>query len=206
MIVLKTILELDIVHASPSIWYEEGYIDKEKYEELISMDKRTRVIKTGLMRKDNSILTEALYNGYNKYIAKLKEANNIQDSDILYTDHDAVWLIDTAPDILEFGNVHFAIKNVYEMMYMYKHYKFFIESITQNLVTKGVQHLDDSPLLALIKSVMIDYMNKDREMCYRKLHKAKKALAQDYEAYGPSLTNSPVFNLQLVNNMIILFT
>lgn len=209
MVINATIAELDIKKASVNVWFQHGAIDEETYNKLCSMDRQQRQVTTGLMRRDNPELTTVLKENIPKYIEKLKLANGIDDSSVLKVVNDALWLINVIPTYLHFGRVEFVVKSVYDVYYKYRNYEFFLVSFTQELVTKGVPHeyVDNkSPMLDLIQDIMIDYLNEDKDSIYEKLHKAKKALMKDLNAYGKSLTQQENGNLFMVKNMISNFT
>lgn len=208
MIINATIAELDIRKASVNVWYQHGAIDEETYNKLCSMDRQERQVTTGLMRKDNPELTAILKENIPKYIEKLKESNNIDDSSVLKVVNDALWLINVIPVNLQFGYVEFVVKGVYELYYKYKNFEFFLENMTNRLVTKGVPHSiadNGSPMLDLIREVMINYIYEDKNQNYDLLHKAKQELTKDPNSYGPSLLNSETGNLFIVKHMIINF-
>lgn len=209
MVINSTIAEIDIEKASPSIWLAMGKITQEKYDYLVSLPRQKRQVETGMMRREDHTLTDALKEGYDIYIGKLKKANKISDKTILIRNHDALFLIDHIPEKLEFGVVKFAVKNIYDLYYKYNNFEFFLTTITNKLKTRGVNNsfsISNSKLLALIQDVMIAFLNSDKEKCYKMLHTARRTLEKDYEAYGPGISQSLDSNLKIIKHMIVYFT
>lgn len=207
MLIEKTISELDIKHAAPSIWFSLNVITKKEYEYLISLDKHTRVVKTGLLIKDRPELYPVLNEGYKVFANMLLEANNINESSILMKSHDAIWLLDVIPEKTKFKEVEYVLKSCYDIMYRYKKCEFFFSLKEFKLRTRGVSSNianECEELLVLITDCMVLFMNKMDNDIYFLLHRAKKKLLSDPLCYGPNITGdkNKLGNIGIINNMI----
>lgn len=203
MVINKIIVELDMKHASLSIWLALGKIDMSTYGNMVNLPKKERVVKTGLMIKEDPDLYKTLQRGYDIYISKLLEKNCIPESAILERVHDAIWLLDYIPVETEFPPVKFEVKNVYDMCYKYKNLWFYLKSFTLELATRGVQHFDKPhPFLQKIEDCLKMYMNRQFDRCYTTLHKMRRNLEKDNNFYGPQIGAEIDINIKIVKDMI----
>lgn len=109
--------ELDIQKANISILYWKGAISQSEYDTLFQAERMVRQVYIGKLQRDNPNISKILKEGIIEAKQALFEANNIQDSDVLAIKNDAVYVIGTLPQYLEFGIVKFIPKNIYTGYY-----------------------------------------------------------------------------------------
>lgn len=107
------IREYDISKANISILFSKGVINRELYNQLYYADRMIRQVYIGNMIKYNPKIQEVLNEGIIEAKQKLFEANGITDNDIVSIKNDAVFVLNKAPNILEFGDIKFVHKNTY---------------------------------------------------------------------------------------------
>lgn len=202
MILINEIVEYDMEHAGPSILYEGGHITKETYIGLISLPKKERVIKTGLLIKDNSEFYNYIQKGYTKYINIFIKKNNLKPDNVVEISHDAIWLVGVTPSITKFGEINFRKKRRYDVQYIYekKNIRIYYNMMTTELDIRGGSFNEESDLYPILKRIMqgIEH-NKDY---YDLLHEVKRNLKKDKDHYKFNVING-LDNRKLINNMIV---
>ena len=93
MIIRNSICEFDIKNAGITILYEKGILTKKEYLYYINLDKDTRVIKTGLLLKDNPKYYDIQMAGFREYMDKFILANKIKKYSVYEIAKDALWII-----------------------------------------------------------------------------------------------------------------
>lgn len=107
------IREYDITKANINILFAKGVINEELYTKLYNADRMYRQVYIGKMIKSNERIQEVLNEGLIEYKQKFFEANDISDNNIVSIKNDAVFVLNTAPTILNFDNITFVHKNTY---------------------------------------------------------------------------------------------
>ena len=180
MILTNDIYEYDVAHAGISILYEAGAIKKERYDFLCKLEKRKRVVQTGLMIKENPEFSKIIKEGYKKYTDLLIEKNKLVPDNIVELVNDAVWVSGASPTVLEFGEVKFRKKQHFHITYKI------------NKVSK---------MYKLLKRIFKLYDSGDKEKLYNTLHQTLNKLKKDPDAFGSAITNT-LENLPLVRALV----
>ena len=112
MITNSEIIEYDIKSAGLSLAKEYGYIDEDIIQKLEAMDKATRNIRMGLMKKKYEQLSknenQALVEARKLFI----KSNNLDVENIISIKKDAVFVSQRC-NFRKFGNIEFVPKNKY---------------------------------------------------------------------------------------------
>lgn len=198
MYIRDVITEYDIEHANISIMLDINYINEKTYKEMEKMDKKKRVVKVGLMMKEDRNLYNLLQTGFNKYIDLFIINNKIETSNILEINHDAIWLIGRLPKILEFNKIRFIQKNKFTSLYQCNIKKapiqFFYDSEKDKIKTRGFNN-ETSDLLDKIKEILLDKEFGDEDSVYTKLHQLNKEVKKNkYEEMLNNIKNTTILN------------
>ena len=198
MYIRDVITEYDIEHANISIMLDINYINEKTYKEMEKMDKKKRVVKVGLMMKEDRNLYNLLQTGFNKYIDLFIINNKIETSNILEINHDAIWLIGRLPKILEFNKIRFIQKNKFTSLYQCNIKKapiqFFYDSEKDKIKTRGFNN-ETSDLLDKIKEILLDKEFGDEDSVYTKLHQLNKEVKKNkYEEMVNNIKNTTILN------------
>lgn len=198
MYIRDVITEYDIEHANISIMLDINYINEKTYKEMEKMDKKKRVVKVGLMMKEDRNLYNLLQTGFNKYIDLFIINNKIDTSNILEINHDAIWLIGRLPKILEFNKIRFIQKNKFTSLYQCNIKKapiqFLYDSEKDKIKTRGFNN-ETSDLLDKIKEILLDKEFGDEDSVYTKLHQLNKEVKKNkYEEMVNNIKNTTILN------------
>lgn len=202
MILLNEIFEYDIEHAGPSILYENKKISKELYEELISLPKDKRVVKTGLLIRDNPDFYNVIQEGYDFMTKKFIRINKLKPHHVVEVVHDAIWVTGVSPKVLEFNNCRFRKKRYFNLMFIYdkKHIRFYLNIATDELDVRGGSVNPNSKLIKPFKSLLKSFEFNSTKI-YEKIHIMIKKLEKDKDAYGEEMVKG-VSNLSLLKSLL----
>ena len=202
MILTNEIFEYDIEHAGPSVYYEKKIITKEQYERLISLPKEKRVIETGLLERDNPDRYNKKMAAYDEYINKFIKKNKIKPHHIIEVVHDAIWLAGIIPSELQFGEVKFRKKKYYNIQYIYerRNIRFYLNTGSGEFDIRGGHLNTDSRLYRPFKT-LLQAFEFDSDDIYDKVHKIRRKLKKNEDAYGKELVRG-LKNSTLINNLL----
>ena len=170
-IVSSLITEYDISKGNISILRYMNLIDEGLYWELYNAPKQERVVRVGLMMRENKELNKAVNDGFIEAKRLLFDANRIQDQEVQAIRNDAVYIINRKLDYTNFGPIQFMEKNVYNEYFKIakKEYYYFFDPITQfeRLDVKGINDavlpLHEKYMLEFIKTIMWSVQNEPIE-------------------------------------------
>ena len=108
------IREYDLSKANISSLYHFKVISDKEYHEFLSMPKRDREIKIGLMIKENSDIYEYIKEGILFAKKELVKTNKIYDSEIISIKNDAMFIHGRNLPITDFGGFKFVVKNTFK--------------------------------------------------------------------------------------------
>lgn len=145
-IISSYIREYDIQKANISILYKYGILSEEEYNMYYNMDKLKRQISIGYLLKNNPNASKVLTEGFKESRKLFFENNNIQDINVLSIKKDAIFLINTIPNITEFGLITFVNKGIYTSYYRLTktiEIYYYLDSINniENLEVKGISDI-----------------------------------------------------------------
>lgn len=204
MILNNEIIEYDIEHAGPSILYNAKAISKELYEELISLDKKTRVVKTGLLIKDNPRFYDIIQAGYKKYTDKFINENKLRPDQVSEVVHDAVWLSGVIPEITVFDKtIKFRKKRTHSMSYVYerKNIRLYYNFLTDTVDIRGGSFSNNKKFLNIIKRILKLFENGNKDTLYNQIHNILIKLKKDENYYGCDLING-LKNMTLIKALL----
>lgn len=131
------IREFDAKSAGISVLYAEGHMTKEKYDELMGLDKETRIIKTGLFIRDFD-LQEKKEKALTKYIELFKSENNIGEDQIIVRASDALWLFNVVEvKTYEWGPVLFREDRTASTLLTWRQFNFYYDSWSGEFFIRG---------------------------------------------------------------------
>lgn len=155
-IVSAVIREYDISKANINILLYFNFITKEKYEELLSLEKLDRQVQVGYMLRDNQELNQKFTKAFAEVRRLFFEANNIQDDEVLSIKKDAIFLLRPAT-ITQFSNIVFTEKNVYTSFYRIDKnlHAYFLYDQIHHITKLDIKGIGDEVLPAHSKGFML---------------------------------------------------
>ena len=103
MIIVDSVIEYDIKSAGLSVLYEKKAISKKVFTNIFNMNKKSRVVHTGLLLRDNKGFYSILKNGIREFVELFIKTNKVKKSNVLEIANDAVWLVRQRATNLKFG-------------------------------------------------------------------------------------------------------
>lgn len=198
MIIRNSICEFDIKNAGITILYEKGILTKKEYLYYINLDKDTRVIKTGLLLKDNPKYYDIQMAGFREYMDKFILANKIKKYSVYEIAKDALWIIGRQPKLLKFDNIEFVKKREFTSFFKFRKVIFYVNSRTDIIDIRG-SNPKDNIFLNVIKDILIKY---EYEVdLYTKLHKIRNILNDNPKYYGDNVIKN-IDNIKIINRLI----
>ena len=198
MIIRNSICEFDIKNAGITILYEKGILTKKEYLYYINLDKDTRVIKTGLLLKDNPKYYDIQMAGFREYMDKFILANKIKKYSVYEIAKDALWIIGRQPKLLKFDNIEFVKKREFTSFFKFRKVIFYVNSRTDIIDIRG-SNPKDNTFLNVIKDILIKY---EYEVdLYTKLHKIRNNLNDNPNYYGDNVIKN-IDNIKIINRLI----
>jgi len=164
----------DMVSAGLSVLRRTDALPEAILDELASLPKKERVIRLGLMMRDDKKLLMTQENGIQLAVREFCQANDIQSSDIVSIKRDAVYATRAATK-LSFGHVVWQRAGRFSSWYKLGGIEFYHDSHGSKLEVKGlgsdVTELHRPHFLEELKSVIIasETLPRDRlaEVCIR---------------------------------------
>lgn len=157
-IINRYIYEYDISKANINILYKYGAISKSVYEELKNSNRNDRVVKIGLMMKDNKELSKLHQSKLKEEMNNFITVNNIEESDIVSIKSDAIFSLKKAK-ILDLDRILFTNDSIYTLFCKIMNYEFYyystVGSAMDILDVKGIN--DD--ILPLHSNYMLKYLS-----------------------------------------------
>lgn len=183
------IREFDISKANISVLRDANILSEQQYQYYLCCDRMERQIAIGKLQGSNPEVVEILKAGILNAKRVFMEANNIDDSEILYIRNDAICIVgDRYISRLQITDrVAFRESARYTSFYRFGsvHLLYYYDVINQkeHMDVKGLGN-DDSSALSLHKDFMIDFLS---ELFYTAqvegIQNAIKLLAIVYQDY-----------------------
>lgn len=148
------IIEYDMVSAGLNICKEFKLLPEKDIEELSQLPKNVRVVRLGLLQKQNKNLVRDMNDGFKKARQLFFEANELKDDEVLSIKKDAIFVIRRCR-VKEFGSIKFEQKNIYTSYYRLNDIEFYFNNRT-GIDVKGI---NDS-LLELHRNYMIKFLHR----------------------------------------------
>lgn len=148
------IIEYDMVSAGLNICKEYKLLPENEIEELFQLPKNIRVIRLGLLQKENKSLVRDMNEGFKKARQLFFEANKIEDDEVISIKKDAVFVTKRCR-VREFGNIRFEPKNTYTSYYRINGMEFYFNN-KNGIDVKGIQN----DLLELHKDYMLSFLHR----------------------------------------------
>ncbi len=202
MIITNEIYEYDIEHAGLTMYFISNLITEEEYKKLLSLPKKQRIIKTGLLEKDNPDWYETKTTLFDKYIKQFLKVNKIKSYQVNEIVLDAVWLSGVVPKTCVFDeHVVFRKKRHYNVLYIYekRNIRFYLNTNTGEFDVRRGNLNKDSKLYRIFKNILQSYEYGND--VYEKLHKIRRKLKTNESYYGTELVSS-LKNSTLINALI----
>lgn len=143
-----TIAEWDIKAAGATAIFElKG---KETYDYLMSLEKKERNIKIGLMMRSEPGLSEKVNGLMLKYLNMFVTENKIKVTNLINTSRDSITIYNKLPMKTKFGHVEFRNKDgIFSSMYRIKRLTLYYDSMREKIIGKGVNDeiVDNSSFL-----------------------------------------------------------
>lgn len=147
------IIEYDIKAAGWSLAKEYGYIDQKKLEELEKLDKKTRNIKMGLMKRYDQQLSKKESNALAKARELFIKSNKLSVDQIVAIRRDAVFVTRRCNN-RTFGHVRFIPKNIYTSYIEFNDVELYYNSSTVDV--KGINDV----VVSKHEKYMLDFFKK----------------------------------------------
>ena len=152
------IIEYDIKSAGLNVMYAFGLISKKQYQYYLSLDKKSRNIRLGLLQRDTEGLANELGECMLQVINMFIKANNLEESDILSVKNDAIFVINKKCTQLKFNNIEFVAKNKYTSYYLFDGKEFYYS----RKLNKDILHVKgvNDETLEKHNDYMLDFLKK----------------------------------------------
>ena len=198
MIIVDSVIEYDIKSAGLSVLYEKKAINKNVFTNIFNMNKKSRVVHTGLLLRDNKGFYNILKNGIKEFVELFIKSNKVKKSNVLEIANDAVWLVRQRATNLKFGkNILFVEKRKYTSIWkIRKNLYLYYNSITGELLSRGFHIEEDEYLSNKIKVIMAHYENNKDP--YNLIHDLKDEYL-DKDRIISNITNKKFFNLMITD-------
>lgn len=108
----KEILEYDIESAGLNLSIKYNLLSEDTCEKLKELDKSKRVIKLGLLQKEDADFNRKLKEAFRDIRRVFFESNELDLQDIVSIKKDAIFVLKEC-SITKFDNVVFRVKNIY---------------------------------------------------------------------------------------------
>lgn len=112
MIINGEIIEYDIKAAGMNLAREFGYIDEKILDKLAELDKKTRNVRLGLLKKKNEQISKKENEAFIKARKLFIVTNKLDVEDIVAIKKDAIFVSRRCNE-RKFGNIEFVPKNKY---------------------------------------------------------------------------------------------
>lgn len=168
------IYEYDISKANINVLFTKGVIDEATYKFLYEAQRMVRQVYIGKLCKDTEV-SNILKAGIIEAKKMFFEANNIEDRNVLSIKNDAVFLINTKPQITKFELIEFKEKNVYTSFFKLGNmeYYYYYSNITKEeyIDIKGISdsalEMHKNYFLQLIKDIFYSIQINGPEISLR---------------------------------------
>ena len=202
MLYNKTIYEYDIKQCDANVMLDYNLIDRERYNELVSMIKERRVITVGIMRKDSDLdrkYHEAIKDSVDAFI----KTNELSEEDVYEIAKDAIWTHRKCLNRFYKDNIEFVCKNEATSMYVFKNVRFYYNNYDGSFFTRGIGKRQPS-ILKFVKYMMslIESTEKRRyeiAHAFKTVYLQKKAPKEYYE---PLYGDNDNLNLEIIDDII----
>lgn len=190
------VVEFDMKSAGPSVLAERGLISDELYQDIVESDGLTRNIAIGNLTRDTKIdeveLAKVIETEIKKYTDMFIGENNIKHNKVLEIAKDAVFLYNSSPKKLRFGDyVYFRAKSRYSLMITFpvsdtnsnkiKLYKKF-----SGINVRGAKFDKQHPAMMSLLGLLTCLENKDNVKYVRYLQR----FIRELKASGSNLINN----------------
>jgi len=143
-----TISEYDIKNAGATAILEiKG---RDVYDKLMSYEKKDRVVKIGLMMRDEPGLSEKVNELMLKWLNLFISENKIKLTNFISTTRDSITIYNKLPIKTTFGNVEFRNKDgIFSSMYRINRLTLYFDSMRDFIIGKGLSDdvINTSPFL-----------------------------------------------------------
>lgn len=163
------IREYDIKSAGLNILYNRGYVDKEDYEELLSIPKLERNVIIGKWLRDNPEINAVMMDEFVRIRKILFEINEIDDDEILSIKKDAIFIVDRELTELKFENYEFTCREEFTDYIFLDKKEYYYNKYTDKLEVKGfpkeVKDFQQNYFFKLIRDLL--RLGKDKKAIFK---------------------------------------
>lgn len=160
----KTILEYDIESAGLNLSIKYKLLPEDVCEKLKKMEKSKRVVKLGLLQKEDTDFARALKEAFQEIRKLFFESNELDLQDIVSIKKDAIFVLKEC-NCTEFDNVVFRVKNTYTSYLHIGRLEFYYN--TNQLDVKGLGEHDrkyhENYIIEMIRNFMRIRENEPKE-------------------------------------------
>ena len=158
-IVGSTVVEYDIRNAgATAIKHIKG---EEIYNNLMTLSKHDRVVKIGLMMRDEPGLSERVNKLMLEWLNFFIDGNKIKTANIVATTRDSIIIHKKIPTKLNFGDVEFRNKDgAFSSMYRTGRLTVFFDSMRDVMLVKGLKSEFDANLSPFFKVYLSKFLYK----------------------------------------------
>lgn len=156
----KKIVEYDMQSAGLSLTKEYKLLDDKTIKMIDDTElKKDKVIKLGLIQRDNKEFAKALSEAFKDARRRFFQANNLNEDNILSIKKDAFFTIDTECKITQFGKLNFRPKHSYSSYIKINRIELYLDTINRVVDIKGLgQGIIHEKLIELHKDSMLDFI------------------------------------------------
>ena len=198
------ICEYDMVSASLSISKRFQLLDNDLIEQLSLMRKEDRVVRIGLIQKEDKGFSERLLSGIRDIRKKFIIQNNLTENDIIALHSDAVFMRTTKKVISDIEGVKFAKKGEWSSFMRFKNIDMYYgnDYIKYQNVNKDLLMEQTLGMNLHLKKVFQMIEDYDDEIFtylskFQKMYLQDKLPPQYYTAFG-RIEEYKTYNLQLL--------
>lgn len=182
-IISNMIREYDMRSAGLNILYWKNAVSDKDYNYLISLDKKDRNIRLGLMIRDNPKLANVLKEGFEEIRHEFFLLNDLYNEDILSIKKDAIFIIGKRPTNLLINGIEFVNKNTYTSYYYLNKLEFYYYIREDKLDIKGISDNTVEQHSKYLVDFLIKIFRLAERANYKVIRKKIREFSNDYKKF-----------------------
>jgi hypothetical protein len=183
----RNIVEYDIASGGYSVSSAEGLLPADLKSRIDGMNKKQRQIALGMYTLDNPSFTKELHEAFKKYVAEFREANEIDEDNVISIKKDSLIFYDSPirHDKFGEGNVHFTRRGKYSSYAYIDGKQYFFDGLSKKLDVKGLtEGFGKDDLVEEIGTVLGFDEHKTKDFIFGYMKELREAYLDRELAFG----------------------